>query len=1639
MKKNAEMHGRQGAGSLRRKALPVLVAGCFGSAVLANPVGPQVVNGQVNFAQQGNVLSITNSPGSIINWQSFSINPGEVTRFLQQNPNSAVLNRIIGQDPSQIVGALQSNGRVFLINPNGILFGKGAQIDVNGLVASTLNISNQDFLAGKLDFNAGSKAGNLQNQGAITTPAGGQVYLIAPNVENTGLITSPKGDVMLAAGRSVQLVDSANPGLHVVVSAPEDKALNLGQIIAQGGKTGIYGALVNQRGLVSADSAVVGENGKIVFKASRKTVLEVGSQTSASGAGKGGDIQITGERVELQGNARVDASGKAGGGTVLIGGDYLGKNPAIQNAKAAEVDKEAQVSADAVVDGDGGKIIVWSDEKTRAQGKFSARGGAQGGNGGFIETSGHQLNVNGARVDASAPNGKAGSWLLDPDIIRVVKVAGTVTSESQVEASTLEGAGARIDLLASLDVLFDEPTDIDREMNVSAGRDILVNAGITSSSTVHLSAEQNIHLNAGITTTGGEVILTASRSGELAGNAYVDSIIRSNGGNVRIRGTNVAIGHAGGISVDAGNLDLYADGVGGTVRMSDGARLDAKTTSSSPTQVALRTSVGGEIVLEAGSGIKLDGPGAVKLMADTMHLEGIIEAGSTDGLGEVVLQPAGTMRAVEIVSEFPAFSEFAALRLKANDLGGIRAGALTIGSSDFSNGSGDLAINAPLDFSPSKVGTLTLATGCANGDGGTFCGTITQTAPISVGNLAVKAGNDVFLDSATNTVEYLAAKVGNVSSTNKNFRFKNSGPLWIHHVGGISGIEVAMNAPSTAEGNISLITTDGLLTQSEGANLSGRSVYAEGGSVKLDKLNPTGIIAGRALGAADRDNVFEYSSSNEILVTTIGENAGIDTIGLPIRLKSAESVVVEAPVSAGWGEVSLEGKNIRFGGVSGIHINGGAISMRATAVDGKISSTGDAISEIRADTDIDLQADKIDFMTAPPAFYANTLRYATTTADKEIATSKLSPASYHVSNLVIGDDGLHGAARTGNIMLDEGIDLPESHVFLLAGGNINQATTAPVRAYKLGVQAGGTVLLDNSLNSVAYLAGMTDGGDFTFHGGGNLNVSTVSEYMPEPTLNAAASVMPDTRYVLPGIITNGGRVSLKTIEAGDINIDSVIATMTGNVSLTSAGGINLWAPVAAGTGDVTLKAVGGHIVSYFPLTDTSEGSGSSSSSARTGGGLVQGVNLTAEANGGISLMSAVGTLSAINDDVETNSAIHIQNLGPLVLNNIKQLNGNGDVKVENYGGLTLASGSRIETTGGNIKLIAHSPLTINGAIASDTGNIGLEAGASNSGNDNLILNGPVSTAGALDLRAGNAVTVLVQPTAGTVNIAANQNSGGSSPPALPPTVSQCVANPALSGCPSVLPPIDQCVAAPLTAGCSVVLPTVSQCTTAPSTAGCSVVLPTVSQCTTAPSTAGCSVVLPTVSQCTTAPSTAGCSVVLPTVNQCTTAPSTAGCGAVLPTVNQCTTAPATAGCGAVLPTVNQCTAAPSTPGCAAVLPTLAQCSTLPTLSGCSAVLPAVDFCKANPSDPSCQVTPPAPQGAAPRTAASQTIDDTVKTVTLTTTAATEAVSPAGANDNAGGTSSGGKEDRKKDDSKTAAGPEDNGAKSNEAAPKMYCN
>lgn len=394
-------------------ALALGIAAVVSAPTFALPTAPTVVGGSASFTQNGNTLTVTNSNGAMIQWQSFNVGANEVTRFVQPSASSSVLNHVTGNNPSAIYGQISSNGQVWLINPAGILVGPGAVIDTAGFVASTLTVRAEDFLAGRLNFQATPGAQAVINQGSITTPAGGSVVLVGTHVSNEGIITTPNGETILAAGNTVSLIDTGTPGVKVEITGDANNATNLGQIVAEAGRIGIAGSLVKNSGTLDA-SSVVNEGGRIFLKASQDTYVDGNGRIVATGT-KGGQVEVLGERVAVMDNAEIDASGANGGGTILVGGDYQGKNPDVQNAQITYFGPDATLKANATDNGDGGKVIVWADDTTRAFGSIEAKG-TGGGAGGFVETSGKRfLDVDGIRV-----NTQGGTWLLDPTDVVIV-------------------------------------------------------------------------------------------------------------------------------------------------------------------------------------------------------------------------------------------------------------------------------------------------------------------------------------------------------------------------------------------------------------------------------------------------------------------------------------------------------------------------------------------------------------------------------------------------------------------------------------------------------------------------------------------------------------------------------------------------------------------------------------------------------------------------------------------------------------------------------------------------------------------------------------------------------------------------------------------------------------------------------------------------------------------------------------------------------------------------------------------------------------------------------------------------------------------------------------------------------------------
>ncbi len=555
------------------------------------PAGMTAVQGTASVAQSGAQMTVTNSAQAILNWQSFSIGAGAAVHFNQPHASSQVLNRVLGNDPSAIFGRLSSNGQVWLLNPHGVLFGATARVDVAGLVASNLNLADHDWMSRRAVLQPFASAApgqavaaTVTNQGELRSASGGRIVLVGSGaVRNEGLIEAPGGQVVLAAGGSVDLADTAMPYIALRVQAPSGEALNLGRIEA--GRIDLQAALVNQQGLVRATSLTAGQGGRVELRASDTLNLAAGSRTLVTGAvtgtggtggtlvadagragtlwvngevradaaaeaptGTGGRVELLGKHIGLLDGARVSASGSAGGGQVFVGGGLQGQDASLPNAQAVYIAPGAHIATDATGAGDGGRTIVWSNQATRAYGKFSARGGAQGGDGGFIETSGGWIDARPASIDATAPRGQPGEWLIDPNDLYIFDGSGSdfgITGNPDF-STTADFASISVDTIR---IALEAGNNVSLTTSPLGGTqpgDIFMNfvsldVELSQAVTLTFNAQRNIEMSsASISSAGGAEPLSVVFNPALGGNGGViqlsNSTIDVPGGSVSLSG-----------------------------------------------------------------------------------------------------------------------------------------------------------------------------------------------------------------------------------------------------------------------------------------------------------------------------------------------------------------------------------------------------------------------------------------------------------------------------------------------------------------------------------------------------------------------------------------------------------------------------------------------------------------------------------------------------------------------------------------------------------------------------------------------------------------------------------------------------------------------------------------------------------------------------------------------------------------------------------------------------------------------------------------------------------------------------------------------------------------------------------------------
>jgi filamentous hemagglutinin family protein len=538
-----------------------------------------VIKAATGNPQQLNITGGTQAGSNLFHsFGQFGLNAGQTANF-QSNPAiQNILGRVTGGSPSLINGRLQVTGgpsNLFLVNPAGILFGPGASLNIPAAFTATtangvgfgngwFNASgpnNYSQLLGspnQLAFTT-LQPGSIVNSGNLSVGAGQSLSLVGGTVINTGTITAPGGTVTIAAVPGEKLVRISQVGsllslaLPVQGQGPNPTALvpaSLPELLTGGGLNNATGITVNNGIVTLTGSGIAIPQGAAIAS----------GQVNTSGQ-TGGLIQVLGNRVGVV-DAQLSAAGQSGGGTILVGGDYQGKGT-VPNATSTLVNANSKLNADAIVSGNGGRVVVWADGNTGFAGEISARGGAQSGSGGAVEVSGKQTLAYRGNVDVSAPRGTGGQLLLDPAIVTINAAGGSDIELSDSQILVGDGGGATYTIsgsavqtaLENSNVTIEASTSIDVDDTIYAvfkANKLSLNAPV-----INVKAKRSI-------TTAGDLTLQAADTIRLEGKTTVWSYR-----DLTLDARNALNIKDGGDILAGGNLKLLASGPTGQVKIAD--------------------------------------------------------------------------------------------------------------------------------------------------------------------------------------------------------------------------------------------------------------------------------------------------------------------------------------------------------------------------------------------------------------------------------------------------------------------------------------------------------------------------------------------------------------------------------------------------------------------------------------------------------------------------------------------------------------------------------------------------------------------------------------------------------------------------------------------------------------------------------------------------------------------------------------------------------------------------------------------------------------------------------------------------------------------------------------------------------------
>ena len=1353
------------------------------SEVMSAPQGGVISQGNGSISVDNKTTTVQQTSSSmVVDWQSFNVAGDELVKFDQPSAKAAALNRIHDQNPSQILGRVDAQGQVYLINPNGIVFGEHSTINIGSLVATTKHLSDSDFMNGNIVLQQGEGEGSIVNRGTINAATGGAVVLVGDTVVNEGVIQAKKGSVVLASGQSATLDFDGDGLLQFKLSGANEQAksdqesavVNEGLISAQEGEVlltakaarDVFTNVVNNTGVIEAKGIDM-SGGTIRLLGEGGDVRNSGDLLASSDNGTGGKIDLSGDRTAVDSGSLIDASGTKGGGAIRIGGGYQGSDNDLTNSESTLVASSAVLLADATESGDGGQVIVWADDSTNYQGVISAKGTGLSGNGGFAEVSGKEYFEFNGDVDLSAENGVDGTLLLDPKNIKITLNgnAPILNNDSFLENAngTAEiGAADLVALLDTANVTLQATNDIEvltalntsgntgdpattNDLTLEAQDDILIEGQINfkTGATLTLLAGDNI--------TQSESIMATSLVVNTGNNATLTHA-SNDFGSVSLSGDSVNVNDVNGVDLGTtnltGTLTLTADGhitqsgvieVGGATSITstagnisfDNVSNDFSSINTSAADVTLYDASALEIT-------SLNATGSLDLTTGG----NLTQAGAIVVDGAAVIAVAGEINLQHALNDFASLDASATtIRVRDVDdlsMAGLSATdlAITAGGILTQTGAFSVANNAQIDASNAALtqnndfNTLSLNGGSANVNdinsvafgASDLTGALTVT---TAGNISQSGAVEV--DGVTN----LTATGSDITLGDSDNDFTSLALTAVNAT--IEDKNALSLSTSALTGDLS-VTANGDITQSGVIEVSGAtSITATGTDITLDNSsNDFNTLALSANNATIKDaNALELAAS--FLTGSLNITSGGDlTQSAAIGVNGSTVLAVTGDITLDHAANDMATLNAVANNISIRDINN--LSVGALNTTNLTVTTGGALTQSGAFV--------VSNNTAIDAVSA------TLTQNNDFNTLSLEGGSAQVNDInavALGTSNLSGAlgvTTAGNITQSGALDINGAASFTATGADItldntgNDFTSLALNAVNAVVEDSNA--LELAVSAITNALNITTGGNLTQSGAIDVNGATVLAVTGDITIENAANDLTSLNAAATNIsVADSNNLTVAALNTTDLSITTVGAlTQTGAFVVSNNTEISASTATLTQNNDFNTLSINGGSANVNDINAIAFGT-----SDLTGA-------LTVSATGNITQSGAI-EVDGVTDLTATGANITLNNAG----NDFTSVNAvAANISVQDINDLDIAALNTTNltvTTGGTLTQSGAFVVSNNAAIDAlsatltqnnDFNTLSLEGGTAQVNDINAVVLGTSNLSGALTVTTAGNVT-----------------------------------------------------------------------------------------------------------------------------------------------------------------------------------------------------------------------------------------------------------------------------------------------------------